>query len=230
LQRLNSPSRGTSALVHSLGLVSFTLSFKYLVDFPNPVNASYGWHLQYLTIIGLSLATVTFLVALLADITLSPRLFLAKNGLSVASAPLEVLISILYWGIRSIDRKLVMPDWVRLDPRADIGFHAMPAIMLVLDLLFLSPPWTITALPSIGVSGMLAFAYWFWIEQCYQHNGWYPYPLFEALTTPWRAVLFAFSAIVMTLSTVTLKWLYGRVNGYGTDSGPRARPGAVKRS
>ncbi|MCJ1371766.1 hypothetical protein MMC20_002985 [Loxospora ochrophaea] len=121
-----------------------------------------------------------------------------------------------------------MPDWAELDPMADLGFHAIPATMLTLDLLFLSPPWTITAIPSFILSGVLAFSYWLWIEHCYSHNGWYPYPLFTALTTPQRTLLFVFSALVFFVSTATLKWLYGRVNGYGVSEPPRARPGKVK--
>lgn len=58
--------------------------------------------MQYLTIIGLSLATATFAVGLLADLTMSNTLFQAKNALSVASAPMEVLISLLYWGLRGV--------------------------------------------------------------------------------------------------------------------------------
>lgn len=63
--------------------------------------------------------------------TLSRRLFLIKNLLSVCSAPMEVLISVLYWSIRivsrqsiscsmptthfdQIDKRLVIPDWVVL--------------------------------------------------------------------------------------------------------------------
>ena len=65
-------------------------------------NEAYGWHFQYLTIIGLALATVTFAVGLLADLTLSRRIFLAKNALSFCSAPLEVLIALLYWGLRVV--------------------------------------------------------------------------------------------------------------------------------
>ena len=65
-------------------------------------NESYGWHFQYLTIIGLALSTLTFVFGLLADITLSRRLFAVKNALSVASAPIECLISILYWGLRAV--------------------------------------------------------------------------------------------------------------------------------
>ncbi|KAJ0422181.1 hypothetical protein BJY00DRAFT_300338 [Aspergillus carlsbadensis] len=210
LQRLPSPSRGVSALVHASGLASFIWSFKYMHDNPNHANEAYGWHFQYLTVIGLSLATLTFTVGLLADITLSPRLFLVKNLLSICSAPMEVLISILYWGIRLVN----------------ISFHAIPSIVFLIDLLFLSPPWTITIGPALGLSSAIAISYWFWVERCFQLNGWYPYPIFEQLPLEGRIGLFGLSAVVMALSTATLKWLYGRVNGFGTPAKAQARPGA----
>ncbi|KAJ5925459.1 hypothetical protein N7454_008098 [Penicillium verhagenii] len=230
LQRLSSPSRGLSALVHVAGLASFLSSFKFMHDNPNRANEAYGWHFQYLTVIGLALSTLTFIVALLADITLSRRLFLVKNLLSVCSAPMEVLISVLYWGLRVIDERLVVPDWAVIPLHAaDIGFHAIPSIVMVVDLLFLSPPWTITALPSLGLSATIAFAYWFWVEQCFLYNGWYPYPIFEQLSTVGRIGLFSLSAAVMAFSTVTIQWLYGRVNGFGTDIPTQSRPGDIKR-
>jgi hypothetical protein len=171
LQRLQSPSPGFSAIFHILGITSFSLSFKYLVDWPSMINDSYGWHWQYLTIIGLSIAMATFIFGLLADITLSPKLFLIKNTLSLCSAPLEVLISILYWGICAIDKTLVVPPEIHIAPWADVGFHAMPSILLTIDLLFFSPPWTIHALPAMGLSSILAISYWAWVEHCFQHNG-----------------------------------------------------------
>ncbi|KAL2001089.1 hypothetical protein VTN02DRAFT_2238 [Thermoascus thermophilus] len=230
LQRLPSPSRGISAAVHVVGLSSFIYSFKFMHENPNHANEAYGWHFQYLTVIGLTLSTLTFTFALLADITLSPRLFLVKNLLSVCSAPMEVLISILYWGLRMIDTGLVVPDWAYVPLHADLSFHAFPSIIMLVDLLFLSPPWTITVLPALGLSGGIAFGYWFWIERCYAHNGWYPYPIFEKLPTPGRVGLFAMSAVTMALSTSVLKWLYGRVNGFGTPTPARSRPGDVKRN
>lgn len=103
----------------------------------------------------------------------------------------------------------------------------MPALLLTLDLLLLSPPWTIHALPAMGLSTALAFSYWAWVEECFKHNGWYPYPLFELLSTAQRAALFMGAAAIMTGSTAMLKWLYGRVNGLqGAET--RARPGNVK--
>ena len=137
------------------------------------INNSYGWHWQYLTIIGLSIAMATFIFGFLADLTLSPQLFSIKNTLSLCSAPLEVLISILYWGISAIDRRLVVPPEIHIAPLADIGFHAMPSILLTIDLLFLSPPWTIHAFPAMGLSSVIAVSYWAWVEQCFRHNGLY---------------------------------------------------------
>jgi hypothetical protein len=171
LQRFSSPSRGVSAALHMLGLLSFALSFKYLIDYPTYINDSYGWHYQFLTIIGLTIATGTFVFGLLADLTLSPKLFMIKNGLSLCSAPLEVVISLLYWGISAIDKSLVVPPDVNISLYADVGFHAMPAILLTLDLLFFSPPWTIRALPTMGLSSVLASSYWIWVNQCYEYNG-----------------------------------------------------------
>lgn len=173
LQRIESPSRQISFLTHALGLCSFAASYWFLNAFPTPINASYGWHWQYLTIIGLLLATLTFIFGLLADITLSPRLFAAKNTLSLCSTPLEVLISVLYWSIVAYDRHLVIPPEFELNIWADIGFHAIPSILLTWDLLALSPPWTVKNLPAVGLSAVLAFSYWGWVEHCYSHNGLY---------------------------------------------------------
>lgn len=245
-QRLASPAfNGTSAAIHVLsiqfprprptrytdqqqqlfGLASFAYTFKFLIDFPSPINTSYGWHFQYLTIIGLALATATFLAGLAADITSSPTLFRLKNYLSMCTTPLEVLVSVLYWSIRTIDKSLVIPDWAQLPLTADLGFHAIPSIVLVADLLLFSPPWTITAPQAMGLSTTLAFAYWFWIEQCFTHNGFYPYPIFEIVGTFGRIGLFTTSAVVMTGSTVALKWLYSTVNGSRKVVGSRNRSG-----
>ena len=110
--------------------------------------------------------------------------------------------------------------------RSDLAFHLVPAVVMVVDLLFFSPPWTITFVPATLTSAVLAFSYWFWIEQCYQNNGFYPYPIFEQLPTVGRVGLFTMSAVVMAANTVALKWVYSKVNG--TDA-PTETPGALKK-
>jgi hypothetical protein len=42
----------------------------------------------------------------------------------------------------------------------------------------------------------------------------YPYPLFELLSTNQRIAFFTLAAVLVTVSSSGLKWLYGRVNGY----------------
>ncbi|OAP55108.1 hypothetical protein AYL99_10808 [Fonsecaea erecta] len=226
LQKLQSPSRGVSALLHSAGLASFAYSFHWLSTHPNHINSAYGWHFQYLTIIGLTLATVTFVLGLLADLTLSRRLFAAKNVLSMCSAPMEVLVSTLYWGLRAIDPQLVVPKELELPLPTDVSFHATPSALLLVDLLLFSPPWTITAVPAVVLSTAIAFLYWFWIELCYSYNGFYPYPLFALLDQTQRVALFGLSAVVMAGNTVVLKRIYALLNG--SQKAGTEKPGRLK--
>lgn len=55
----------------------------------------------------------------------------------------------------------------------------------------------------------------------------YPYPLMEQLSTVQRVILFGAAALLMTGSTVMLKWLYGKVNGLQGEE-KRSTPGNVK--
>lgn len=41
----------------------------------------------------------------------------------------------------------------------------------------------------------------------------YPYPIFTVLSTPQRVALFVGSGFTCALSTMGLKWLYGKING-----------------
>lgn len=109
LQRLSSPSRGFSALVHLVGLISFLASLDWQHRYPNLITMRWGGQYQFLTILGLVMSTITFACGLLADITLNRKLFEIKNMLSVWSTPVEVLVSILYWGLCAIDKTLVVP-------------------------------------------------------------------------------------------------------------------------
>ena len=172
LQRLSSPSRSFSLLLHILGALSFSYNFHFLTVWDTPFNNAYGWHFQFLTIIGLFAALLAFVLGILGDLTLSPSLFAAKNTISIIATPLEVVISILYWGLFMIDPKLLVDGDFQLPLLADLGFHLMPALFLTLDLILLSPPWTIPAYGVMSLSAGFAFGYWYWIELCFSKNGW----------------------------------------------------------
>ncbi|KAH7402033.1 FAR-17a/AIG1-like protein-domain-containing protein [Phaeosphaeria sp. MPI-PUGE-AT-0046c] len=220
LQRFESPSKGFSGALHAVGLISFYHAFN-LVDNPNQFNESFGWHLQFLTILGLSISTTCFLLGLSADVLNSPPLFLAKNYVALVAAPIEIVISILYWGLRAIDTGLVVPPDLPLPPLIyDLCFHFFPALFTTLDAILLAPPWPSTPmnpqapLITLAVSTGIAFLYWFWIEICFSYNGFYPYPIFAILTTYQRIGLFAVSGSIMWVVGGALRALYAWVNGY----------------
>ncbi|GKT83202.1 integral membrane protein [Colletotrichum tofieldiae] len=203
LQRLEAPSRSFSLVLHTAGILSFLASFNFLSGLTHDIAMGFGGTISTSPTSGL-----------LADITLNPSLFAVKNALAITAAPLEVLISILYWGIRSIDKRLLIPEGFELHWLPDVGFHLVPAVVLSLDLILFSPPWTIRAYSAMSISMIFAFLYWGWVELCFSKNGWYPYPIFDVLNTVQRVGLFTFSAALMTASTSLLKWVYGRFNGY----------------
>lgn len=158
---------------HALGVASFGYSFHFLSNWQTPITNSYGWHFQFLTIIGLTASLLAFASALLADITLNSTLAGVKNTISVIATPLEVVISILYWGITAIDSKLIVPPEFEIPLHVDVGFHFAPAVFLVLDHLLFSPPWGLSTFGVMTCSTLVGFAYWYWVELCFSHNGWY---------------------------------------------------------
>lgn len=121
------------------------------LDNPEPINDSYSWHLQYLTNIGLAVSILTFIFGLLSDLTPSPALFALKNVLGVVASPLSLLISLLYWTLRHIDPKLVIPGWNPSPPvTVDLGFHHCPPYA---DQILFSPPWEIKTF-SASIDGV----------------------------------------------------------------------------
>lgn len=143
--------------------------------------------------------------------------------MALVAAPIEIVISILYWGLRAIDDGLIVPPDMPLPPLLyDLGFHLIPAIVLTLDNLFLSPPWpsmpTNPQAPMIMLvtSTAIAFAYWCWIELCYSYNGFYPYPIFSILSTVQRIGLFALSGAAMWAMGGALRASFAYINGFET--------------
>ena len=175
LQKMASPSRGFSLLLHVAGFTSFVASFIYIHQAPLPMDLSkaYGGHFQFLTVLGLGVSTVAFALGIVADITLSPIIFAFKNALAFIATPANVLVAVMYWSIYAYDRRLLMPTDFRLPIIPDMSLHAIPSILLGLDFLLFSPPWKTTTASSLGLAAVLTLIYWAWVERCYSYNGWY---------------------------------------------------------
>ena len=175
LQRLASPARTASFALHLTGMCSFLASFAYLQIFPQLPAGTVGGDFQFLTILGLALSLATFAVGYIADLALSRQMFETKNFLAICVAPLEVLISVLYWSLCIYDRNLIYPPEMKggLPLLPDIGFHLAPAVLLTVDLLLFSPPWKIRLQEALILSLCIAFCYWAWVEYCFSYNGLY---------------------------------------------------------
>ncbi|KAJ9132097.1 UPF0641 membrane protein [Pleurostoma richardsiae] len=213
-----------STIFHVVGLLFFAASLSWLPNITNPLHNGFGGSYQFLTIIALTISTITFGLGLLADVSRSKQLFILKNTLSVCATPLEVLISVAYWGLGAVDKRLFVPPGYELPFIPDLGFHAVPAVMLTLDLMLLSPPWSIKTYSAMALSLVLAFLYLGWVEYCFSLNGWYPYPFLAQLSTWQKLFLCVISASLMTGSTMVLKWMYGLVRGHEEPRGSAFDP------
>ncbi|KAH8676109.1 integral membrane protein [Xylariales sp. PMI_506] len=164
--------RGISTIAHASGLVLFAASFSWLSNHTtNPVHKGFGGAFQFLTFIALALSTATFSVGLLADLWSSRRLSGLKNTFSVCCAPLDILLTLFYWPLHIADKSFVMAPGHDVPFIPDFGFHAVPAIFLTLDVMFLSPSWTVDAYSATALGSLVAFSYWGWVEYCFSRNG-----------------------------------------------------------
>ncbi|KAL9124191.1 MAG: hypothetical protein Q9217_006457 [Psora testacea] len=183
-----------------------------------PIDITYGWHFQYLTTLGLLLSMLTFFFAFSADLLslqtsandgLIRQLRTAKETTSCVAVPAEVLITSLYFGLRTIKSDLVIPDWAQLPLILDLSLHLTPTLFQLVDFLCFSPQWVISEWQALHLSTLLACLYWVWIEKCRKMNGFYAYPIFEEAGFYGRIGLFSMSAVLMVANTVILKWLHG---------------------
>ncbi|KAI5457862.1 FAR-17a/AIG1-like protein [Mariannaea sp. PMI_226] len=211
LQRCAASDITISILIHVIGLLFFAASLRWLPNITNPLHAGFGGSYQFLTIIALTISTITFGLGFLADFFFSRRLWVLKNTFLACATPLELLVSLMYWSLRAIDKRLVVPPGHELPVIPDLGFHAIPAIMLTLDLMLLNPPWRTKASTTMILSLTMVILYWGWMEYCFTINGWYPYPLLELLSPGKKVFLLLISATTMTGITTVLQWVHGRV-------------------
>lgn len=173
LQRFSSPSHRPSLLLHLLGTADFAYCFYCLTRCKNPRTNGFGWHFQYITNIGLGLSTISFALGTLADVTSSSAIFKTKNTLSVLGAPLQVTVTMLYWGTVAMGRDLIIETGFKIPLLLNLGFHLAPAIFQSLDYILFSPPWTLSTSGVAALSAAFAYGHRYWVDYCYRKNGWY---------------------------------------------------------
>ncbi|KAK9387760.1 FAR-17a/AIG1-like protein-domain-containing protein [Lipomyces mesembrius] len=203
-----------SSGLYALGAVIFNMDLRYVLISDIPINQSYGGQLQFLTILGVIASYITVTIGLLANIVGSPFLLRVKNILLLLSAPAEVLISILYGSISAFNRELLVPKTVTfsLPVQIDFGLHGAPAIVLLIDFLYFSPNWTASPLAVLALYSSAGVGYWMWVHKAYSINSYFPYPLFEIVTTEQRALIFAGSIGILYGVFFALRKLHSVLN------------------
>lgn len=81
----------------------------------------------------------------------------------------------------------------------DMGFHLFPAIFLLADSIFLTPPVAMKRERVLAIFGVVIALYCVWVTICFRVNGYWVYPVIEALGFVERLGVFA--------SWVILNWL-----------------------
>lgn len=175
------PNQNTTFAIvwHLLALAAFTYAFKSLDGLSDisgiNIEGQFGGHYQFLTNLGLWISRLGMILALLCDVLPRvQRLKTLKMSVCVAALPVETLITMLYWSIVNINpdlmvppRKVADPDnpaqfiWqtVRIPLTIDLSLHAAPALFLLVDYLFFSPPFPASIKPTF-ISASTTIAYW----------------------------------------------------------------------
>ncbi|KAJ2962208.1 hypothetical protein NQZ79_g2608 [Umbelopsis isabellina] len=200
--------------LHLLGCASNLWGLSKVEAVPNPYADGFGGHYQYLTILGLTVATVSFSLCLIRDFVPGflnrthtvvgsiavpvsgkvPNRDRSENPLYTnlpCSIQLEGLISVLYWGMTLVDPHLLVPKDVPPIPMLiDFSLHLFPAIFLWIDFLLFNVEFERSKSHVVNIY-LFAIAYYVWTWYCFSKNQYYAYPFLAELSDTGRALFYA---------------------------------------
>ncbi|KAI8638261.1 FAR-17a/AIG1-like protein-domain-containing protein [Parasitella parasitica] len=169
-------SKGLNLLLVVAGLYA-NLYGLYGVRFGMPMPG-YGGHFQFLTIVGLLVATLSSIVRIINLLTGTLRL--VYEALTAIATPVEGLISVLYWPIVLYDKKMLVPDDTIFDlPIAlDVCLHLIPTIVCWVDFMVFNTGFKKSPIHILAIYAF-AMLYFVWVNICHDRNGYWPYPLLD---------------------------------------------------
>jgi hypothetical protein len=132
-----------------------------------------------LTVLGLCTACASHFLGLLSTLTGSKILGKWKLFMTTLSTPLELLVTMVYWSIKSYDPMLLVNPAIqkRLPLFLDVSLHMLPAVFGLFDVLLFNPVWTVTISSVLKGYTMFAVGYWIWVHHTFSQNGYFPYPV-----------------------------------------------------
>ncbi|KAJ8653572.1 hypothetical protein O0I10_010719 [Lichtheimia ornata] len=181
-----------SALVNGVGLISNLMAL-YAANFvyENPYATGFGGHFQYLTILGLTTATLACAVKLVRFFV-PGAMEVCYEVLTNIATPMEGLISLLYWSMVFLEPTLLIPeDMPPIPVVVDCALHLYPALFLWIDFLVFNINFKRSPRHVAVIYGFAMF-YLAWSWLCQTQNGHWPYPFLDKLTPVPRAGFYLF--------------------------------------
>jgi len=155
------------------------------------IKSQTGGHFQFLTIQGLSVAWLTMVMSLAADLfPSSVAIKKVKRVLLMTALPLAVVISSIYWTLILMFPSLILQTdpnnklssstgalmWLPLP--VDLALHVVPALALCADFMLLESKFSKNEARYGAPLVISLAAVWYasWVEYCASSNGTFPYP------------------------------------------------------
>lgn len=205
---VSSCQRLVQFLVYTASSAAFFKTFSFMIyEFPTPINQTYGSHAQYLTILGLGLAHFAQIIGIFATILNCSKLRCVKQSLDIVVAPMEALISILYWSIKAVDPGLLIDPRIAVVPPMwlDICMHFLPTVVELFDVILFNPQWNMSFLTSLVMFSPVGYFYWWWTHFTYEQNGFFPYPLLGLVDDFQRVQIFIGSVVIVSITQQVIK-------------------------
>ncbi|KAK9473320.1 FAR-17a/AIG1-like protein [Dipodascopsis tothii] len=184
----------TKALVYVTGAYTFYRTYTEAVGQMQNAVGFQGLQYQYLTLITLLGNLIAHSAASAAVLLGSNWLWDAKNLLMCYVAPLEVVVSLVYWPVMMYDRTLVVPKVVEdlgiVSIWFDLHLHAIPTLFALADFLLYSPRPRIGPRMYACVSVVYTHIYWIVLKKTHYMMGVYPYPFMDLATETQRKLMF----------------------------------------
>ncbi len=192
-------------LLHFLFFGLVVLAFSWQSAFPLD---SFGWYMQFVTMDTLLLQAVYYILAMGVDLyPNNRRLRRVCDALFSLCAAASLTVAVAFWLLYSKNPQLIIPRGLEMPLELLILEHAVPAVLLLLDLTF--APHGRNPLLSDMLSVMAyGITYAAWSYLCFTKNGHWAYPFQDKFTRGMHGAFFSVMAVAGIVSLFVIKLLH----------------------
>ncbi|KAJ1981431.1 hypothetical protein H4R35_000729 [Dimargaris xerosporica] len=192
-------------LYRSAGLAFFAYIFTALPS--TPESRSFGWHFQYLTIVGLALTMATTTLGVGAALCSGTVTAVCSKGwqfMLPMTLAAETVIAMLYWALTLTSQDLMFyPDELVIPAWLDFGLHLFPAAFQLVSFVRVRPALR-PSKRQVGCMLVVGVLYGAWMHLVYHMNGFWPYPFLALLSDMQRYGFIVFAlGLLLSVYAVT---------------------------